>query len=433
MADGQPIAKTPVEHGPWEDYQQQAPVEHGPWEDYGPPPEQNAAPTAPPDTRNSFQQRIDNAINTPSATGPRWLDSFGRGAAQSMLTPAAHPWESAKGLVHALEPDPGVKGAVEGIVGGPGGPLMAHTLEGLYDDYKQNGLMHAFGNAAGGFMAGEATGGALRGIGNAARATGSGIDNFMLGTKAGDIERGANPGAGLSENHIWGSNPNALLQGVNKVLPKVSKLHNEDIARFTNPGTIINTGPLVSSPFNAAVDEATDPITGAAMPAQIAKTLKTQRTLTHELDPNSGQLTYALRNPNMTPLQANKLKSNIYGMTDYDNPSRAAISNAALKKSAHNLKVAIEQAAPGAKASGQRLHNLMSAKDTLIPQAQGTRLMPASKAGIIERIGTGAGTGGAALLDAAGNGLSGDVGRYIHAPILAPALVSSGANPKLRR
>src|ERR1700757_860087 len=55
---------------------------------------------------NFVQQRIDDAVNTPSETGPRALDSFGRGAAQAMLSPIAHPVETGKGLVKALQPDP---------------------------------------------------------------------------------------------------------------------------------------------------------------------------------------------------------------------------------------------------------------------------------------------------------------------------------------
>lgn len=116
----------------------------------------------PADTRNGFQQSIDSAVNTPSE-GPRALDSFGRGAAQAMLSPIAHPIEAGKGLVKALQPDPGVAGLAEGAIGGPAGPLMAHTIKGLYDDYRQNGLPHALGNVAGGLMGGEASGGLLRG------------------------------------------------------------------------------------------------------------------------------------------------------------------------------------------------------------------------------------------------------------------------------
>jgi hypothetical protein len=111
---------------------------------------------------NFVQQRIDDAINTPSDSGPRWLDSFGRGAAQSMLSPIAHPVQAGKGLIKALQPDEGAAGAAEKLAG-PAGPILAHTAKGLYDDYKQNGLPHALGNVAGGVIGGEATGGLLRG------------------------------------------------------------------------------------------------------------------------------------------------------------------------------------------------------------------------------------------------------------------------------
>lgn len=112
---------------------------------------------------NFIQQRIDDAVNTPSESGPRSLDSFGRGAAQAMLSPIVHPVQAGKGLLKALQPDEGAAGLAEGAIGGPAGPLMAHTIKGLYDDYKQNGLPHALGNVAGGIMGGEATGGLIRG------------------------------------------------------------------------------------------------------------------------------------------------------------------------------------------------------------------------------------------------------------------------------
>lgn len=120
---------------------------------------------------NFIQQRIDDAVNTPSDSGPRWLDSFGRGAGQAMLTPVAHPVQSAKGLVKALQPDSGAAGVAETLAG-PAGPMMAHTVKGLYDDYKQNGLSHALGNVAGTVIGGKALGGIGEGVSDVAERLG---------------------------------------------------------------------------------------------------------------------------------------------------------------------------------------------------------------------------------------------------------------------
>lgn len=254
--------------------------------------------------------------------------------------------------------------------------------------------------------------------GPALRGGASMVDNAVLGTKASALERGANPGAALSENRIWGTTPAKLLGKVDEQIPKATLEHRSAVSRFTRPGSVINTGPLVSEPFNAGVAEATDPLTGAASPSQIAKTLRTQRSLTHALDPQSGAITTDMRNPNLTPLQATQLKSKIYGLTDYDNPSRAAISNQSLKGAAHNLKGAVEQAVPESKPSGQNLHNLMSAKESLRGPAEGTKFISADKSGIINRALTGVGTGGAALMDATG-AASPTLARILQAPLLA--------------
>jgi hypothetical protein len=393
--------------------------------------EATAAParqdSAPTDDRNGFQKRVDDAVNTPSATGPRWLDSFGRGAAQAITTPFAHPLETIKGALRSTQPT-GYEGAAIGA-GGPAVPLVTNALKGVYDDYKQNGLSHALGGVAGGVALGEATGGALgRTVGPVAKMVKSGgakLDNAVLGTTVGDMEHGANPGAGLSQNRIWGFSQNKLLGGVNRRIPEVTA-ENRNILAQANPNVLINRGQAVSQPFDDAIKSATNPQTGAALPAQIAKTIKTRNALTNELDPNTGALTTGMRNPYVSPLEAAQLKSNIYGMTDYDNPSRAAFANNALKGAAHNLKDAVETAVPESIPSGQNLHNLMSAKDILKPRVEGTRTIPASKEALLSHAFTGAGTGGAALMDAAGTGGL-NLARILRAPLLGPAVGAGGA------
>lgn len=381
----------------------------------------------PADDRNGFQKRVDDAVNTPSAIGPRWLDSFGRGAAQAVTTPFAHPLDTIKGMAESTQPT-GYEGAIPN--GGELAAPLVHTLKGVYDDYKQNGLAHAFGNVAGGVALGEATGGLMRGasepLARMLKTGSSKLDNAVLGTTVGDMEHGADPGAGLAQNRIWGFSPNKILSGVNKRVPEVAA-ENRDILAQANPNIMINRGQAVSQPFDDAIKSATNPQTGAALPSQIAKTIKTRSALTNELDPNTGAVTPAMRNPFVSPLEAAQLKSNIYGMTDYDNPSKAAFANNALKGSAHNLKDAIETAVPESKPSGQNLHNLMSAKNILQPKVEGTRFIPANKEALLRHAFTGAGSGGAALMDAAGSGGL-NLARILRAPVLAPAAVGATAS-----
>lgn len=402
-----------------------------------------ASQAAPPDERNGFQKYMDQASapQTPEerATHGKVMNGvldFGQAATQAMTAPFAHPLQTIKGVAQSTQPT-GYEGAVPG--GGESAPMVINALKGAYDDYKQNGLSHALGTQGGGMALGEATGGALRGasepLAKMLKTGGSKLDNAVLGTTVGDMEHGADPGAGLAQNRIWGFSPNKLLSGVNKRVPEVVA-ENRDILAQANPNIRIDRAQAVSQPFDDAISSATNPQTGAAMPSQIAKTIKTRTALTHELDPATGKLTPALRNPHVTPLEAAQLKSNIYGMTDYDNPSKAALANNALKGSAHNLKDAIETAVPESKPSGQNLHNLMTAKDILTPKVEGTRFIPASKGALLQHAFTGAGTGGAALMDAAGTGGL-NLARILRAPILSPAVgagaVTASGNETRRR
>lgn len=377
------------------------------------------AQSAPDDDRNAFQKRVDSATSTPSTEGPRWLDSFGRRTAQNVLAPIAHPIETIKGMAASTQPT-GYEGAVPG--GGELAPLVMHGLKGLYDSYRQGGIPSVAGDVAGGAILGELTGGAMRGaaepVGNLLKSGGAKLDNAVLGSTVGDMQRGADPGAGLSQNRIWGFSQNKLLGDINKRVPEVTA-ENRDILAQANPNIRINRSDAIAQPFNDEINSATDPITGAAMPSQVSKALKTRNSLLNELDPTTGAITTGMRDPFISPLQAAQLKSNIYKMTDYDSPMRAAFSNNALKGSAHNLKDAIETAVPESQASGQNLHNLMSAKDLLQPRVLGTRAIPASREALLSHAVTGLGTGTASLMDAAGSGGL-NLARILRAPLLAP-------------
>lgn len=395
---------------------------------------QASTPEQPEDDRNAFQKRVDSATSTPSTSGPRWLDAFGRRTAQNVLAPVAHPLQTLQGVAASTQPT-GYEGAIPG--GGELAPLVMHGLKGLYDSYKQGGLPSVLGDVAGGTILGELTGGALRGaaepVGNLLKSGGAKLDNAVLGSTVGDMQRGANPGAGLSQNRIWGFSQNKLLGDINKRVPEVTA-ENRDILAQANPNIRINRSDAIAQPFNDEIGSATDPMTGAAMPSQISKALKTRNSLLNELDPTTGAITTGMRDPFVSPLQAAQLKSNIYKMTDYDNPSRSAFSNNALKGSAHNLKDAIETAVPESQASGQNLHNLMSAKDLLQPRVLGTRAIPASREALLSHAVTGLGTGVGSLMDAAGAGGL-NLARILRAPLLAPGLGAGtySAIPTLRQ
>jgi hypothetical protein len=214
------------------------------------------------------------------------------------------------------------------------------------------------------------------------RSGAAGIDNFAIGATEGDKAYGANPGKSLSTNRITGWTPNGLLGKVNDAIPKASADYRAIVSKNPTGGTI-NTGSILSDPFGSIIADKTNPRTGVAAPSQIRKAGATQRLLGHVMDPQTGNPTPMFRSPYLTPLEATDLKSNIYGMTDYDNPSKSALSNKGLKAAAHGLKSEIESVVPGSVAPGQNLHNLMAAKDILEPAARSQKL-PGSKSGLVQ-------------------------------------------------
>lgn len=374
-----------------------------------------------PDDRNEFQKGVDNLtryVGHPEDRGegkPNAANRFGEGVLGSTLGAIAHPVESAKGIVKSILPDKGAAGIGEMALG-PVGPTAVHTVQNLIHDPART-----VGGIVGGTALGEGGGMLMRGAGGALRSGAASLDNAAIGSTADAFEHGANPGQALSTNRVVGTNAATLSPKVKALIPDAVAEHR-GIVSGNQGGQTINAGPIVSNPFTEKMAAATDPVTGAATPAQVAKAGNTQRILTHAPDEQTGRVTPMMRNPTLTPLQATELKSNIYGMTDYDNPSRAAISNSGLKGAAHGLKTAVEQAVPESVESGQRLHNLMSAKDILEPQARGVRI-PTSKSGLMDRAATGAATTGAAGMDIAGEAAQ-HLSRFLHpGPIYAaPAI-----------
>lgn len=258
------------------------------------------------------------------------------------------------------------------------------------------------------------------GAGTGLRNLGASVDNAVIGTTAGDTEFGANPGRALSSNRLIGSNAAVLAPKLKALIPDAAAEHRAIIASNPSSATI-NVGQIVTKPFDDIVGAKTDPRTGVAAPAQIKRAGVTQRLLTRVTDPDTGQPTPMMRDPNLSPLEATQLKSNIYDMADYDNPSKSALSNLGLKGAAHGLKTAVEQAVPESVVAGQRLHDMMAARDILQPQAKFVKL-PTSKSGVIDHLATTLGTTAGAGLDLTGAALQnvGGTLRFLKLPLLKP-------------
>lgn len=124
-----------------------------------------------PDTRNAVQRFLDDRLSTPQS-GPAWLDQFGRGAASAIVTPIAHPLQTAKGFAQSVTPDSGAAGLAEGLAG-PAGAFAAHTVRDLAQDTVSNGPAHTAGLLAGGVAGGKV----LAGLPDAAGALVSGVSD----------------------------------------------------------------------------------------------------------------------------------------------------------------------------------------------------------------------------------------------------------------
>lgn len=249
---------------------------------------------------------------------------------------------------------------------------------------------------------------------------GAGINNLAIGTTAADRAYGANPGAALYKQGIAGFSGPSLAGKVDAAIPQVAAAHTADLATH-GAGQTVSLGDAVNEPFSNAIGAKTNPRTGIVNPVQVAKMNKVQRLINSVPDPDTGQPTMAPRPlNNLSPVEANTFKSNLYGMANYDAPTANALANNAVKGAARNVKVAIQQAVPESVQSGQDLHNLMAAKDVLQPASRGYRI-PTSKAGLIQGSIQGIATGGAQGIRLGTNAIDSNVGRVLGRT--APALV----------
>ena len=328
-----------------------------------------------PDERNSMQRSFD----TETQTNPKepllqtGLKSVVGGAGSMFV----HPLKSLQGMSDLIM-DP-----FETV------PKMVDAAK---EDYKQGGLPYAavkqLGNLAGGYAAGTGVGAGMSSVapmGNMLRSGAAGLDNAAIGATAGDAAYGGNAGRAMATNRIMGSNAATLAPKLKELIPNAVAEHRGIIAASPS-GVSIPAGKLVSEPFDSIMADKLNPRTGVAAPSSISRAGNVRDVLTHVPNDVTGRPTPMMRDPNLTPLEATELKSNIYDMTDYDNPSQSALSNKGLKGAAHGLKTAVEKAVPESMASGQRLHDLMTATDILEPSARLVKL-PTSKAGVFDRCG----------------------------------------------
>lgn len=245
-------------------------------------------------------------------------------------------------------------------------------------------------------VAGALSSAALKVASKVAKPLAENVANVALGTAK--DEYGGNPGMAAVQNGITGWTPRQILNKANEAASKVAGEHQNILANYNGPDIDISNS--VAQPFDAARAAKTNPVTGAVNPAQITKLNKAQTQLTHVPDLFSGQPTTALRPLNsISPSDANTLKSNLYGMVDYDS-SKSSLTNDALKRVAYGVKRNIQSAVPESVPSGENLHNLQTLKGEM--KGAGDAI-PTSKSGLIRNVVRKAGTTSAAGLFKAGD------------------------------
>lgn len=315
---------------------------------------QPSAPEQPEDDRNAFQKRVDSATSTPSTSGPRWLDTFGRAAAGSLLSPLAHPIDTAKGFLKSVEPDEGGAGVAESLAG-PAGPMAVNTLRGLGADYKQNGLPHMLGSIAG-MAAGAELGDTPfnDAAGNVLKSGGGKMIEGTVGLRQADVARGARPGRAYLEG---GGGPALTMRGIAR--------QSGDIAD--------RTGSELSNKYNAATDAGVtipnDRITRALIdPIERAESIKAGpggTGGTSAFQEYRDSLSPLLGKPSATPSEVFDAKRNIAANTRWNDPTQFDL-NKVRQMNVGGLGGALSDVVPGT----SRLNKIYQGTTNLTKRAE---------------------------------------------------------------
>lgn len=386
------------------------------WKPVAPPPAQN---TEPEGMMEPLQRAFDSATARKDHSADQGvMGNIGTGMRNmatgvlGMAAPLVHP---IKTLESMSVPMSEANDLMSGKPGALHNAMQNDPLVNTGKSFAEHPLESAeqMGGAA---LAGKVGGMAMSKLAPVMRSGAGTINDALIGTPSKSMRYGAQPGLQMAKEGITGSSPARLASVLEDRIPDAAAEHRAIVSQAP-ANTMINSGPLVRQPFQDAIAGATNPTTGAGGVAPIKAALRTERELSNVIDPDTGKVTMNMRNPHISPLEATQLKSNLYGRINYDDPSKMALSNSGLKGAAHNLKDAVETAVPESIPAGQRLHNLMSAKDIIEPAARSQRI-PTSKAGFLDRVVMGTGTRGASGLYGAGN-IAAGIGDAPIAPVTA--------------
>ena len=219
----------------------------------------------------------------------------------SLRNIAMAPVRSIGGLaVHPLQSisATGFKNPAHPLEGYEGPDPLTETAKGI----KEHPIESAEG-LAGNLLAGKF----LPSIGSSVMRGAGTVNDALIGTPSKAIRYGAEPGLQMAKEGIAGTSPARLSSLIQEKLPVATAEHRAIVANAP-ANTLINSGPLISQPFQDVVAGATNPRTGAGGISAIKSALRTERELTNTIDPQTGNLTANMRNPHISPLEATQLK-----------------------------------------------------------------------------------------------------------------------------
>src|ERR1700677_292505 len=223
--------------------------------------------TPVPSTEHGNLDVIPSSESEPGCIGgaKTAVHNFGARVANnglSILRPLLHPEDTAHDILNRggfpLTPE-----SIKSSSYDPSGVDSGNTATNIIGDMATAGILHKAGAV-------------VPKIGTALRSGAAKIDNAAIGNTADHYEHGADPGRALATNRVIGTNAATLSPKLTSLIPDAVAEHRAIVA--SNPSNaVINTGPLVTEPFDSQISDKTNPRTGVAAPTQVSKAGLTRR------------------------------------------------------------------------------------------------------------------------------------------------------------
>lgn len=227
-------------------------------------------------------------------------------------------------------------------------------------------LPEAIGTGAGSYVGSDLP---LRGAGafrpiiaKSLKNTSYGIYNNVLGTKGSGLAFEGNPGRGVAQEGIVAGSRPSLLNKIDTARGTRGAQIDQVLDLPQHSALSLDVSEPVSAPFKSAITKGTR---GALSDATLKRLSQTQRELTEERAA-PGEYTGQPKNlSRLNPREANNVKRDIQGRTNYFNPENDELVNNTLRQSAYGVKEAVNKAVPDVVPFNRRVQDLEGAHDAL--------------------------------------------------------------------